>query len=147
MIICGVDPGKSVGVAWWDSNVQRIPRCDTLRSLEELTAFLGTMKPDVIHMEAYLPRQGVTRQTDAPDQIGAVKSWAKENDCEVYTRSSTIKGWSTDDKLKALGWVGRSPHSRDALRHLLFGLCNTTQGRLYLGGQELLEKMVDSLDS
>jgi len=75
--------------------------------------------------ESFIPRPGVrTWQPQALEAIGVVRYLARRADCPFELQSpADAKRFSTDQKLKKLGWYTPTEggHVNDALRHLLLG--------------------------
>lgn len=82
------------------------------------------LPPDVVVIERWDVRKdtfGKSAQEDARYIIGAVEWWATGAGIS-YTeqRPAEAKSFSTNDKLRALGWyTGGEGHGDDAARHLL----------------------------
>jgi hypothetical protein len=126
MRVLAVDPGVAVGIAWLDSE-----RHGSFRSFERdrwaATSYVAHLCDedgvDLVVCESFIPRPGVrTWQPDALEMIGALRFVARRAGVAFETQSpAEAKRFSTNDKLKLLGW--RSPtrggHADDAARHLL----------------------------
>ncbi len=124
-VVLAVDPGNVTGMAWgifahegghyWVKHEE----CDPLRA----PAFAEDLRPDVIVCESFIPRPGAhTWQPDALYTIGALRYVANKIDAEFVLQSpADAKRFSTNDKLKRIGWYASSKggHQNDALRHLL----------------------------
>lgn len=82
----------------------------------------------------------MTQQHDALEIIGALKYLARQHDHRIEMQSpSEAKGYSTDTKLKKVGWYNPGePHARDASRHVLLYLSKAGIVDLHtlIGGSE-----------
>lgn len=127
--VVAVDPGKATGIARvnivngqikvgpWGLEVD-----DTVVAAQ----WVRNERPDLIVVENFVPRGGAkTWQPDALHLIGMLKYIAHIQDCAITLQSpADAKRWSSDAKLKQVGWweVSKSDHVRDALRHLLLAV-------------------------
>jgi len=98
----------------------------------ELWSFLDFNTPAVIVCERFVYQRreldkGVSLRLDSMEYIGLVKLFlglrmSTQGELVLQTPSQAKHMWS-DENLKRLGLWGKTPHSRDALRHLLYYLC------------------------
>lgn len=85
-----------------------------------------------------------TRQVDALRIIGYLDGRCYALGVPFYLQPRTVQRWSSPAKLRALGWWARGQdHGRSALKHLLWFLCNTAEGRAQ-GGADLLRQISES---
>jgi hypothetical protein len=142
--ILAVDPGNMTGVAWmggfealtptspqtWERTAMEATRqCDAL-----LDGFIEVL----VVCESFIPRPGAgTFQPDAMYTIGALRYLAEKYGHGFELQSpADAKRFSTDAKLKSLGWYVPTPdgHANDALRHLLLAMVR--HGKIDLGRLE-----------
>ena len=127
------DPGKTTGIAGWDS------RTGTFTSLEassdlteigkwvELLLLVNDQDPDfrlAIGWERYVVTPGNARHGTAYwslEVIGVLKYLALKHGVTILKpQMSSMMATSTDKRLKAIGWhKPGKPHANDAARHLL----------------------------
>jgi len=128
VIVLSVDPGKIVGTAVWSEGKVMCSQSSYKQFLPWAESTVRTYMPWDLHVvcEDYIiGPQTLRKGKDARWPIGV--AFTLEHWCDVhevpFTLQSPSKGkaFSTDAKLKALGWYAPSPggHKNDALRHLL----------------------------
>lgn len=126
MRFLAIDPGLTTGMAEQTDTLKlpltwELPVNDAMDLVEEL---LDGPRYCVV-MESFTPRPGVrTWQPDALEAIGVARFLARKNGCLFELQSpADAKRFSTDEKLKKLGWhtPTEGGHANDALRHLLLG--------------------------
>lgn len=148
-MILSVDPGKSTGWAvLWPGRTPFSGEVPGRYEFEEhfeliLEQYPGQMS--AIICEDYVDDSTAkSRQVDALRIIGYLDGRCHALGIPFILQPRTVQRWSSPAKLRALGWwaVGQD-HGRSALKHLLFWLCNTQEGREQ-GGTELLRKIADS---
>jgi len=129
MRVLAVDPGKMSGIAFIarpnDDDPPIINEFPAMKSVKMAEQYLGT-NLDFVVCESFIPRPGAgTWQPDALEVIGALRylCWRCEVPFELQSPADA-KRFSTDEKLKKLGWYTPTPdgHANDAQRHLLLGL-------------------------
>jgi len=106
--------------AWEDRPFEIIGAVETWISSAD--TLMGTDDKLVV-CESFIPRPGAhSWQPDALYTIGALKYLCERENVEFALQSpANAKKFSTDAKLKRIGWYIRTPdgHTNDALRHLL----------------------------
>lgn len=128
MIVLGIDPGVTTGVAlWWDGEWEAGQLSDGL--VEDFVS-RWCAEGATFSYEKFVVRRraGITATSKANDTtqavIGQVTSLAHRYNLPVYARSaSEVKPWATDERLKAAGALEVCKgmgHARDAARHALF---------------------------
>jgi hypothetical protein len=121
-----VDPGGTTGLAWivegiFDSGQLTGGR----KAFAQYFAWAVEMNPTLIICEDFIISNATARKTPQPDAwriLGFLDLWCsiRSTVFECYTPSQA-KGFSTDAKLKHLGWYKKGkPHANDAARHLLY---------------------------
>ena len=133
MNVLAVDPGKATGLAgqydgeFWSTI---LPWYEAMALIEEHLA-AGTI--ELVVCEDYrITKNTLTKGADAHwpmGGLGIVSYFAEKHGVPAKKYSpSEAKSFSTDDKLKRLGWHKTGPgHDNDAARHLLLGLVNAKQ--------------------
>lgn len=130
MIIVGVDPGGTTGVAWLDTEDFGYDFMQLTGSLlDQALTFAGLVmdtEPDVIAFERFVlgPASGRTAGIlDAPRMIAMCEVWLREivefEGVLLYQSPSDAKGVITNARMKALGVAVQGDHARDAMRHAL----------------------------
>lgn len=130
--ILAVDPGNMTGMAFlggFEALTPNEPKTWELPALEA-TQLCDAILDDYIEIlvvcESFIPRPGAgTFQPDAMYTIGALRYLALKHRAGFELQSpADAKKFSTDKKLKSLGWHTPTPdgHANDALRHLLLGM-------------------------
>lgn len=78
----------------------------------------------VVVCESFVPRPGVrTWQPDAIEMIGALRYMCFRRGVQLRLQSpAAAKSFSTNEKLKRIGWRPKGGHASDAVRHLLLAL-------------------------
>jgi len=124
--ILAIDPGKTAGVAWYDSAHQSFrswEREDRVAVVQYVEHLASEFAIDLVVCESFVPRPGVrTWQPDALETIGALRYVCSRAGVPFDTQSpADAKRFSTNEKLTALGWRNPTPggHADDAARHLL----------------------------
>lgn len=127
MRFLAVDPGLMTGLAYQEDTLKppltwQMKADDALDFVDELLVE-GTRITVVC--ENFIPRPGVRSwQPDALWSIGVVRYLARRAGCLFELQMpADAKRFSTDEKLKKLGWYTPTEggHVNDALRHLLLG--------------------------
>lgn len=124
MRVVAVDPGKTTGLAYMTRTGHVLTgEVFDWRSVREVVA---NMLPLQIHVEEFRITAATASKTAAPWSLkcyGALETYAWENDILFSHAASTVKSTVTDAHLRAAGlWKNKSPHERDALRHLVLAL-------------------------
>jgi hypothetical protein len=127
VIIFGVDPGKTTGIAWlefpFNDHVPEATQREAMSAValieRRLTALNGA--EIVVACESFVPRPGVrTWQPDALYVIGALMYVCAKHGIEFILQSpADAKQFSTNEKLDRLNWRVHRDHADDAERHLL----------------------------
>lgn len=130
--VLAVDPGGTTGYAWWmegDSRpaVAEEKPLEFLRTADGWLSALGSQT--IVACERFTigsQTRAKTQQTDALEQIGALRYLASKHGAEfVLQAPADAKRFATDARLKALGWwVPGKGHGMDACRHLLLRLAS-----------------------
>ncbi len=120
MHIIAVDPGIATGIAEYVNGSVNAWEDPWMTAVD----YTEDMHPDVIVVENFIPRVGValTWQPDALYCIGALKYLSQKQSSEfVLQPPAHAKQFSTNDKLKRIGWYTPTigGHANDAVRHLL----------------------------
>lgn len=134
--VVGVDPGGTTGIALWSKGggltLREMPTA--IEAVDWISDMTHVLAPTVFVVERYIITPAtakMSQQHDALEIIGAIKYLTRVNGHEVVMQTpAEAKAFSTDDKLKTLGWYQRGqPHARDASRHVL----------LYLAKQDIID--------
>lgn len=119
MKIVAVDPGNVTGIALYEDGAVEAWEVTSTEAPDEVAA----IDSDVIVCESFTPRPGAKSwQPEALYTIGALRYIAQVERAEfVLQTPANAKAFSTNEKLKALGWYTptKGGHANDALRHLL----------------------------
>lgn len=136
MIIAGIDPGLTTGVALvvWDGVNPPLPPEQEAHQVEftELPAFMRTLVPrvDLLVVERFFISARTvkaSRQYEALYAIGGILFLADEYDKPVRLQAaSDAKTAYTNETLKSLGWKPKGRHAKDALRHALLATHSRT---------------------
>lgn len=140
MIVIAVDPGKTVGAAVWSERreLEHHGQCDSFDFLAWAEAVIPTYAPWELHVvcERYrLGPESLKKQADfnwATDVIGCLRFWCRKYEVPFVVQDpSHAKSFSTDEKLKKLGWYlpTKGGHANDAARHLLVYLVDQRRVR------------------
>lgn len=126
--VLGIDPGKTTGVALYDLLTEHIDGAELAE--DEVGRWLETIifqvRPAVV-IESFTITQHTARNSQAPwslEIIGMARHFAAKHGCSfTLQRPADAKAFSTDARLKALGWwrPGKG-HMADAQRHTLLFL-------------------------
>lgn len=126
MKLIAVDPGNTCGMA---SVVLEDKKVATFESWEEKPyaaaryVEVASIDPISVAYETFTPRPGAyTWQPEALYTIGTIRYLGKKYGFETVGQSpADAKRFSTNDKLKKIGWRNPSTggHADDAARHLL----------------------------
>ena len=110
------DPGQAP--ASW-----QLPADEAVDLVEE---FLNGQPPALVVCESFIPRPGAkTWQPDAIETIGVLRHLCRWHRHRFELQApADAKRFSTDAKLKRLGWYQPTEggHANDAIRHLLLAL-------------------------
>jgi hypothetical protein len=126
--IVAVDPGKVSGVAILEKTAfaTPIPMAVELPGLLSTVSWVENERPDLVVCESFIPFRGAkTWQPDALEIIGALRFICARHEWTFELQSpANAKKFSTDRKLKKLGWyrATKGGHANDAKRHLLLAL-------------------------
>lgn len=128
MIYVGVDPGKATGVAVWDTGIEALihptgeyDKAGFYKVLDEICLSAAPMQIEFFTINTRTVKTAV--DYTALHLIGACDYAAHLCGHEIsYTNPSDVKSRFPDAALKKAGLWNRSPHVRDATRHLLFRL-------------------------
>lgn len=152
MIIMGVDPGGTTGVAiidvpWDDKRFEPDPQRSHVFSTQldnvwggvdesigrRMNSLIEEYKPDLIAVEKFIITQQTVRFTRQPDAlwiIGGVRFLADIAGIPTHLQPSSLAKTTWDTaRLNETGWakVVTRKHARDALRHALTA-CVTWKG-------------------
>lgn len=136
MRFIAVDPGGMTGVAY-QTDSDKLPYTWEQPTFEALNLVEQLIDNEfaMVVCESFIPRPGAkTWQPEAIESIGVVRYLARKADCAFELQSpADAKRFSTDEKLKKLGWWVPTPggHINDAQRHLL--LARVRHGDIDLG--------------
>lgn len=127
MKVLAIDPGKKTGWAVWvDGELIEYGETEHYEWLDEFFSYYGPT--DLVVCEDYLITQATlkkSRQLWSLYQIGVFDWLCRRRKIPFEKQTpAAAKTFSTDDRLKKLGWYYPSPggHQNDALRHLVLGL-------------------------
>lgn len=141
-----VDPGKATGVAFYDSENGRFWSAEVPEGTVGFAHWwdkIGYLTlPSVVICEKFTigAKSGfITSQYDALEINGFLRGTCAINGIEFKQQLvSGVKAFSTNDKLRTLGWFkAGAGHADDASRHMLAFLANRPEG------QYLLEKILN----
>lgn len=126
-LLVAIDPGGTYGVAIARIDVTLVDveayEAQPYDALCQLEVMLGVVER--VFCESFIPRPGIrTNQPEALEGIGALRFICTKAGVPFELQSpADAKRFSTNDKLKRLGWYKptRGGHANDALRHLLLG--------------------------
>ena len=123
--VYGVDSGGTCGIASWHEGVLvDVVELEPMEALDYMAWDLTGS--DHVACESFIPRPGVrTWQPDALEVIGALRYVCYRRGASFELQSpADAKRFSTNEKLKKLGWYHPTPggHANDGLRHLLLAL-------------------------
>ena len=130
MVVVGVDPGLTTGIATWTQAhgmhglKELAPALNAMDWLDCLTR-TGHKKVFVIEKYIITPKTAqLSQQHDPLEIIGCLRWMCHDRGHEFVMQSpSEAKAFSTDAKLKAVGWYQPGQgHARDASRHALLYL-------------------------
>jgi hypothetical protein len=126
--VLAVDPGGTTGLAMWEDGTFRAwhePRLDAMRTVDILCGGrLDLMVFESFHLSQQTLKKSERDALDVIEFIGVGRFLAGEYHVAFETQSpSEAKAFTTDAKLKALGWWTKGlDHPRDATRHLVLAL-------------------------
>lgn len=126
--VIGVDPGGTTGLAVWSPGLKlhlvELTPDDAVDWMSEV-AQGATKKHFVVERYTITPATAkMSQQHDALEIIGALKFLVRKYGHTLSMQTpAEAKGYSTDQKLKNIGWYqAGKPHARDASRHVLLYL-------------------------
>lgn len=132
MRVLAVDPGKTTGIAVWNSGTFSAWAEEYELALDFVASYIrDDYRPDVVVIEDFVITQRTTKMGTANwrrgqelEFIGVARWWCKTTGVEfVLQTPSQAKSFSTDQKLKTYGWWSKGvDHPRDATRHLMLYL-------------------------
>ncbi len=132
MKIFSVDPGMGTGWAFWDDGLlASFGETDHEQFSKDIDQWFARL--DVVVCEDYIITPQTlkkTRQLYSLHLIGFFKYLCRIMDIPFILQTpAEAKSFSTNDKLKALGWYFPTPdgHQNDAIRHLMLYLVNEKQ--------------------
>lgn len=143
MLILGIDPGKTTGLAVWPATEpsDEFPHGEVISSevadhVEVFTAILKLLngrKPDIIACEKFTAAPGATKlthQPHAPWVIGVIGDTAKKfGSTLVFQSPGPAKRLAPNKLLRRLGWYEDGDHRDDAKRHILLALATRDPDR------------------
>ncbi len=121
-----MDPGKASGLAYsvaGDCRTWTLDRTETEDWLE-----LWVRRADLVVVESFIINAGTIKKARegnvSLELIGVARYLARKARTEFKLQTpSEAKSFSTDEKLRRIGWhVRESDHQRDARRHLVLAL-------------------------
>ena len=131
LVVVGVDPGLTTGVCLWhqDYGMEHLnelaPSLHAMEWLDWMTGGGGYKKVFVIEKYIITPKTAqLSQQHDPLEIIGCLRWMCHSRGHEFVMQSpSEAKAFSTDAKLKNVGWYKPGMgHARDASRHVLLYL-------------------------
>jgi len=134
MIIVGIDPGKSTGIAVLGHNEITHPTLIThdTPAPENVTGVLESLLSELDHqqvvivVERFVLREGMYGVDTTPiEVIGRIKEWIKNKSYPVHWQLPTEKELATNAVLRRLGlWLKGTDqrHVMDATRHVVVHL-------------------------
>lgn len=127
LTLYGVDPGKNTGIAWLtpSGHFESIE----LGHFEALDWLVANLVPhtDTVYCEDFIITARTAKLTHQPwslKAIGVLEWHCRRKQIPFFLNTaSKAKKFSTDDKLRKLGWhrPTKDGHANDAARHLLLG--------------------------
>lgn len=134
MIIIGVDPGKTVGVAVYDMNVEESEPIGTQIEFNDFGDWLNIMLANVKDKEVLVAIERFTIRTlktanDAHwaiECIGVARYLCKCYGVNLIFQSpNDAKRYATDQKLRIAKWyVPGRDHANDAIRHVSLAMAS-----------------------
>lgn len=134
MIIVGVDPGKTTGLAVWRQLGWETPLVTTeVADFNQVPTVLREMlcrqRPTLIACERFTTQPGsrLSAQPEAPWVIGAVRSLAQDLLVRVvYQSPGPAKKIAPNPLLRKINWYtpGGGGHHNDASRHIVLALAS-----------------------
>lgn len=129
MTVVGVDPGGTTGLAIWSPDLglslREIKGADA--AVDWLADTARSLKRATFVVEKYIITPAtakLSQQHDPLEIIGALKFLVRKYEHNLVLQSpSEAKAFSTNEKLKRVGWYKPGQdHARDASRHALLYL-------------------------
>ncbi len=128
--VVAVDPGGTTGLAVWSpalglSMRELAPAADAVDWLADMLGSGNPRRTVVVERYIITPATAkMSQQHDALEIIGAIKYLVRKGGHTLTMQTpAEAKAFSTDKKLKTVGWYNPGlPHARDASRHLLLHL-------------------------
>lgn len=149
--VLAVDPGKTTGYAWLDSEDnfgygEVEGRFDFYRLVREWTS-TGAV-PEIV-CESWSVTEETHKKSTQQDPYlmwGYLEGLCDANGWTFDTQQPAQKAFGTDEKLKAIGWEAttKGGHARDASRHLLLYLTRR-HGKPGQVGHDLLTRIMEAL--
>jgi hypothetical protein len=127
--VVGVDPGGTTGLALWSPDMglslRQIEGADV--AVDWMADCARTLQCATFVVEKYIITPAtakLSQQHDPLEIIGALKFLTRKYKHKLVLQSpSEAKAFSTNDKLKRVGWYQPGQdHARDASRHVLLYL-------------------------
>jgi len=128
--VLALDTGFQTGLALWrdgEHSAWDAPEDEAMDWAREAlrSGFGGAVVVERITITQHTIRKG-EQVLSSVEQVGYLRHLCREHGLEFSNKQTPAeaKGFSNDDKLRAMGWwtVG-TDHARDASRHLLLYLC------------------------
>jgi hypothetical protein len=125
--VLALDPGKASGWAFLDVELHQFESGEFgFQPMYDMVEQMATLYGDQLSIvaEKFVITAATARNTSAPwslEGIGAARYIAGKYGCAYETQAqASAKRFSSDDRLKVLGWHARGKgHANDASRHLL----------------------------
>ena len=128
--VVAIDPGKVTGWARLLDGVFASGELPCYQALHWIYESLKQgIKPILVCEDFIFTHETLkkSRQMWSTESIGVLRFLAEEFDLHLHLQPPSQKSFSSDDKLRMLGWYKPSPggHQNDAARHLLvYGVKN-----------------------
>jgi hypothetical protein len=135
--VISVDPGGTTGIAIYDKETREIETLNLGPEEHHLDLFnlLTQTRAKTVLCETFEYRrknidEGVAFVIISREYIGVCKVWTKltrDRSHLIMQTPAQAKAFWTDKNLKDTGfWSGKTPHERDAVRHLMYHLATRT---------------------
>lgn len=128
LLTVAIDPGGTTGMAAWDQVEEELVAAEgsPAEVLDWLAEEIRERRIGLVVCESFTITGGTIKKTRggpnaAIETIGAIRYLCRVGGVPLVLQSpAEAKGFSTDDKLRRIGWFEGLPgHARDAARHLL----------------------------
>lgn len=131
MNVLSVDPGGTTGMAYWSDGAVSLYELPFMEALDLAWIIIASPEygTDLVVCESFTITQNTVRKSRdgkmSIESIGALRWQCRKKRVPFETQMpADATAFSTDEKLKLLGWwdMPHKDHGRSALRHLLLCL-------------------------